>query len=92
MSLTVHACTACGHVVFPARALCPRCGASEWRAVEAADGVVQEETAVGGVAVVEVRTDAGPVVVARADGRLARGARARLDADGGVPVASPRDA
>ncbi len=38
------ACTACGHVVYPARLLCPRCAASSWRIIPLDRGVVEETT------------------------------------------------
>jgi uncharacterized protein len=37
-------CETCGHVVFPPRPLCPRCGGSDWRRVLAHRGVVEEVT------------------------------------------------
>jgi uncharacterized OB-fold protein len=83
---SVTACTACGEAVFPPRALCPSCGGRDWRSVEAADGTVEQMTERGGVAIASVRTDAGPVVVARAAASCAPGDVVRLEADGGVPV------
>ena len=38
------ACTACGHVVYPARLLCPQCSSSSWRSVPLDRGVVEETT------------------------------------------------
>ena len=38
------ACTTCGHVVYPARLLCPRCSASSWRSVPLDRGTVEETT------------------------------------------------
>jgi hypothetical protein len=89
VSVHVPECTTCGRTVFPPRALCPVCGGAAWRERHAAAGVVAEVTEVGGVGIVEVRTDQGPVVVARAAGPLKRGDRARLESDAGVPVATP---
>jgi uncharacterized OB-fold protein len=37
-------CRACGHVVFPYRPLCPRCGARDWRKEIATVGVVEAVT------------------------------------------------
>lgn len=46
MSVPLFACRACGHVCFPARQLCHRCGGASWLQVHAADGEVQEVTTV----------------------------------------------
>ena len=92
MSLTVFACAACGRTVFPARALCPACGGREWREIDADGGVVQAATSVAGVHLAEIRTDAGPLVVARAPAPAAPGQRVRLDADRGAPRARPAGA
>jgi uncharacterized OB-fold protein len=37
-------CETCGHVVFPPRPLCPRCGGATWRRALARRGVVEEVT------------------------------------------------
>jgi uncharacterized protein len=66
-------CGACGHAVFPPRLLCPGCGASEWREEVAERGVVEEVTeALFRVRsepvtrrLASVRTEVGPVVIAR---------------------------
>ena len=83
--LVAFVCEGCGAVVFPARALCPRCGESRWRAEPLAGCVVEQATVHRGVPIASVRSDLGPVVVARADAPA--GARVRLGADGGAPVA-----
>jgi uncharacterized OB-fold protein len=44
MELELWACEQCGHVVFPRRLLCPRCGSAASRAVPAGEGVVRETT------------------------------------------------
>ena len=75
-----------GHAVFPARALCPHCGSREWTERETG-GVVEELTEREGVRIASVRTDLGPIVIARVSGDVACGAAAALEADGGVPVA-----
>lgn len=87
--LTVDVCVACGHAVFPARALCPRCGSRDWRAEPAGPAVVEEVTAHRrGGTIASVRTQRGPVVIARAPDGTVAGAEVSLTLDGGVPVAS----
>jgi uncharacterized OB-fold protein len=83
--LSVFVCEACGAVFFPARAVCTRCGESRWREEVAAGGVVEETTEHREVAIASVRTDLGPVVIARSS--APRAARVRLELDGGAPVA-----
>lgn len=92
----VSVCSACGHAVFPARLLCPRCGASEWRRHEVEEGVVEEATVVrrapGGpppapIPVGSVRLRGGVAVVARLDPGVEEGSSVRLDYLDGVPVA-----
>jgi len=84
---TVTVCAACGEAVFPPRALCPPCGGREWRTVEAGAGTVEETTERDGVRIASVRTDVGPIVVARATAAYAAGHAVRLESEGGVPVA-----
>jgi len=84
---TVTVCAACGEAVFPPRALCPSCGGREWRTVEAGAGTVEETTERDGVRIASVRTDVGPIVVARATAGYAAGDVVRLESEGGVPVA-----
>jgi uncharacterized OB-fold protein len=83
VSLAVPVCEACGHAVFPPRALCPRCDSSSWETVHVDDGVVEELTERDGVTIASVRLDAGPVIVARGRPPLERGARVRFT--GGDP-------
>jgi hypothetical protein len=85
--LPIPVCTRCGHAVFPARALCPRCGARDWRVEPAATGVVEETTTRrAGGSVASVRTELGPVVVARSPDDAPPGAVVALSLDGGAPV------
>lgn len=84
--LVVFRCTACEHAVFPRRLLCPRCGAAAFDEVETAYGVLEEATRVG-VAIGSVRTDAGPLVVARAESGVEPGEVAVGRADDGAVVA-----
>ncbi len=98
--LRISVCSACGHAVFPARLLCPRCGADEWRSENVGAGVVEEATlmerAPGGplampVALGSVRLEGGVVVVARLEPTMKPGASVRLEYRDGVPVASPAE-
>jgi uncharacterized protein len=85
-TFSVTVCTACGEAVFPPRALCPSCGGRDWSPVEAGEGTVEQTTERDGVPIASVRTDAGPIVIARAAASCAAGDVVRLEADGGVPV------
>jgi uncharacterized protein len=96
--LPISVCSACGHAVFPARLLCPRCGGDEWRSEDVGAGLVEEATVVerapGGplatpVALGSIRLESGVVVVARLESGLGRGDSARLEYRDGVPVAYP---
>ena len=78
-----------GHAAFPPRALCPRCGSREWREAPAGPGTAEQVTTHrAGREIASVALDAGPVVVARADGVRA-GGRVVLEDDVGAPVARP---
>lgn len=46
MSVTLSACTACGHSCFPARQICHRCGGAEWTPRPVERGVVEDATTV----------------------------------------------
>jgi uncharacterized OB-fold protein len=83
--LSVFVCQGCGAACFPARAACPRCAESRWHAQVVAGGVVEQTTRHRGVGIALVRTDLGPVVIARS--AALRGARVRLELDDGAPVA-----
>jgi uncharacterized protein len=93
MSFPIPVCTACGRggvpppAVFPSLGnLCPSCGRRSWANAAAEAGRVEEVTERAGVHIASVRTDLGPVVVARVAEATAPGDMVRLDADGGVPV------
>lgn len=99
--LPVSTCSTCGHAVFPARLLCPRCGGSGWAIKEVQDGVVEDATVVrraaGGplpapVQLGAVRIAGGPVVLARLEPDTAseEGASVRLEYRDGIPVARNR--
>ena len=82
-------CRGCGRLAFPPRLWCPDCGAPAWEEADAPEGVVETATeSREGVSIGTVLLDDGPPVLARLEGAEA-GARVRLDADGGVPVARP---
>lgn len=85
--LPVSVCLDCGHAVFPARALCPRCGSARWLEELVEGGVVEEATSRAGTGVASVRTDAGPVVIARSPDSAPPGSRVALELDAGAPVA-----
>jgi uncharacterized OB-fold protein len=96
--IDVCVCAACGHAVFPYRALCPACGARSWRRERVHGGVIEERTAIRhrigvtrrvSVPVASVGTDAGPVVVARLLGDAFAGDRVELLERGGVAAARP---
>ena len=84
-ALVVFVCQTCGEAVFPARALCPRCGDNRWREQTVGDGVVEQATEHRGVPVASVRTALGPVVIARCSEKP--GSRVRLGDENGAPVA-----
>lgn len=83
--LLVFVCERCGQAVFPARALCPRCGDDRWHEHAAGRGVVEEATVHRGVPIASVRTELDPVVVARC--AEPAGTRVRLTVEDGAPVA-----
>ncbi len=85
-------CEACGHAVFPVRALCPACGSRDWHTVAVSSGVVAEVTTHRrGGEIASVATELGPVLIARSPDGAAPGSRVELDLDGGAPVARLAD-
>lgn len=87
--LLLQTCEACGHTIFPPRALCPRCGSPHSFEQVALNGTVEQvTTSRTGSRIVLVATDLGPLVIARAAESIVSGSRVALVADGGVPVAS----
>ena len=88
MTLPMDACTTCGRVVFPPRALCPACGGAEWTSVDSERGTVEQVTERAGVGIASVRSDLGPVVVARCSGEAEPGSVVSLDGVGAVPTAT----
>jgi uncharacterized protein len=83
----MHACATCGHVVFPARALCPSCAGAEWTTVDAERGTVEQVTERDGISIVSLRSELGPVVIARCSGTPRPGSVMLLDHEGSVPTA-----
>ena len=87
--LRVQVCAACGEAVFPERVLCPRCGSRDWHEAPAGPGTAEQVTTHrAGGEIASVALDAGPVVVARADGVLP-GSRVALEDDQGRIIALP---
>jgi uncharacterized OB-fold protein len=83
--VTVTVCTACGYCVFPRRLLCPQCGSGGFRAESARWGIVEEATTNrAGEPIGSVRTDAGPVVLARLGPLVTAGANVQLAYENGV--------
>jgi uncharacterized OB-fold protein len=78
--MLVAVCEACGWAVFPARALCPRCGAAAWREEPAAGGTVEEVSRTRQATIASVRLDRGPVVIVRVENGVGRGSRVDLSA------------
>jgi uncharacterized OB-fold protein len=81
-------CRRCGKVIFPPRALCPRCGASDWSDRLVERGVVEAVTWRGQRQLASIRTEAGPVVTAVAPtGDLAPGLEVALESQLGAGAA-----
>ena len=90
MTLKVFQCKQCGATVFPARYLCSECGGGDWCERVAERGTVSEWTSVhrrvgaqdgGDVLLASVKTDAGPIVIARLDRVVQAGDEVRLAID-----------
>ena len=90
MKLEVFRCAACGATLFPARYLCPACGGARWTKQAVSCGTVLAATEVshrvgasepGAVHLPSVRTDAGPVVIARLDVAAEKGESVSLEVD-----------
>jgi uncharacterized OB-fold protein len=96
--ITVYVCGSCSRPVFPARLLCPRCGSREWERVSVQQGTILATTSTRKRVIVErlietriaeVRTDAGPIVVARLHATGEPGEKVRLATRAGGIVAEP---
>jgi len=79
-------CARCGLAAWPAPALCRACGSRELPAEQAGTGLLEETTAADPIVLGTVRTDAGPVVVARVEG-ASPGERVALRVDDGALTA-----
>jgi uncharacterized OB-fold protein len=77
----VPACVACGHAIWPPRPVCPGCGGRAFAARRADAGVVEETTRNEHTPLASVRSDAGPVVIARLEREVPSGARVELVED-----------
>ncbi len=97
MALAIPVCETCGHASFPPRLACPRCHGSAWRQGSAAGGVIEHVTVVRRSAVIDtaagapriglVRTDLGPLVLARLDAHGQPGSRVELSSEGRAVLA-----
>lgn len=68
MGLSMQRCRRCSHVRFPPAALCPRCHDPAHDITGVEHGVVEEVTVQSGpprLTLASIRTDAGPIVIAR---------------------------
>lgn len=71
MGITMQCCIRCAKAVFPPRSLCPHCHNSVFVLATAYRGVVEETSLQRGtppVLFASIRTDLGPVVVAKVIG------------------------
>ena len=95
-SFAVPVCTACGHAIWPPRPLCPRCGCTSFEQRAVTTGVIEEWTAGAEHSLASVRTQAGPVAIARLVREAPAGTTVELcwdrapDRDAAL-VATPRD-
>ncbi len=87
MSFPVPTCAACGHGVFPPRALCPTCGHRDWTTRAVGAGVVESCTEANAVRIAAVRVEPDVVLVVRLEAAAEPGDEVALRSDGGVPVA-----
>ena len=96
--LILSRCGNCGMAFFPARLLCPNCGADQWRAEDAGEGVIEETTTVRQAAghgewqprqLATVRLDSGPVIIAGIDRDYPPQTRVTVTASGGAALAAP---
>jgi len=95
---TVDQCTACGHCAYPPRYLCPRCHGAQWKTRRVVRGILQQYTETRGrdaegaprtVPLATLRTDAGPLVVARLAGPAVKGASYTLTLQDQALIATP---
>lgn len=85
--LQIFRCAGCSAAWFPERLRCPRCGGAAFEPIPAGEGVVEQETALHrtpgaeGARLGSIRLAAGPIVIARLDDGINRGAGVRVHAD-----------
>jgi uncharacterized OB-fold protein len=93
--LPIQECAGCGARHFPPHLACGECGGLEFRSLAAKGGEVLAATllrrrpgatSTQPVSIALVKTDLGPVIVARGHAELSAGERVGLDADGLVPM------
>jgi len=84
--LRVWRCERCRGVVFPERALCPRCGGDSLAEEMVDAGTATEVTSHRGTRIACVEVE-GTRILARADEGVRPGSPVALAADGGAPVA-----
>jgi uncharacterized OB-fold protein len=94
VSLAVEICSSCDYVAFPARLWCPHCAGRDLRPAAAAAGVLEQVTTrrrgdTSEVRIGSVRTEFGPVCLARLQGLVSPGAKVQLDVVDGAIVARP---
>lgn len=74
-------CGACGRRSYPRRTRCPLCASESTTAVELPEsGTVEACTAIGELAIAEIRLDDGTLVLGRVQGRVRPGAGVRIAA------------
>jgi hypothetical protein len=78
-TFTVPACVTCAHAHWPPRPLCPHCGATEFTPRAAEHGIVEEATETAGIPFASIRTNVGPIVVARLSSAAGAGTTVELD-------------
>ena len=98
MNFNVFSCSACDHAVYPGRYLCPTCHGVQWKETPATQGVVHESTTtrhkIGAdqqvvLHLATVRTDAGPIVIAKLDAPAMSGEKVSLFIENGALNARP---
>jgi uncharacterized OB-fold protein len=89
VKVEVPVCGACGHAVFPPRALCPLCAAAEWNIELAETGTIEELTERDALVIAAVRLALGPVMIARADPGMQPGDAGVVRLEAGAVIVSP---
>ena len=93
----IQKCRVCAEVHFPAHLSCAKCGAMDFETISTQQGILEQITVlnrrVGAtdaepVCIGLVRTEAGPLLIARINGNLPINTRVTLNSDGATPVAT----